>query len=244
MEKFVVAIDGPAGSGKSSISALIAEKKGFTHIDTGAMYRAVTLEALNRKINLEDENEYDFVNKINVSYEKGKTLLNGKDVSKEIRTEEVTNNASLVAKYKIVRDRMVEFQRQSASLGKVIMDGRDIGSIVLPNADLKIFLTAKAEERARRRCKENAEKGIESDFETILKEIKIRDYKDSHREIAPLKVCKDAVIVDTTNMTIDEVVNHISNLIDERYKKMTTKESSFEELLNSLNLKQYDLVIL
>lgn len=237
MKKFVVAIDGPAGSGKSSISAIIAEKKGFTHIDTGAMYRAVTLEALNRKINLEDENEYSFVNDIEILYKNGATFLNGKDVSKEIRSEDVTNNASLVAKFKIVRDRMLIFQRESAADGLIIMDGRDIGSIVLPNADLKIFLTAKAEERAKRRCKENAEKGIESDFETILKEIKIRDYKDSHREIAPLKVCKDAVIVDTTNMTIDEVVNHISNLIDERYKKMATKESSFEELLNSYESK-------
>jgi len=236
MEKFIVAIDGPAGSGKSSISSLIAEKEGFTHIDTGAMYRAVTLEALTRKINLENEEEYKFVNDIEVIYKDGKTLLNGKDVSKEIRSEEVTNNASLVSKFKIVRDRMVYFQRESAKEGKVIMDGRDIGSVVLPNADLKIYLTAKASERAKRRCLENKEKGIESDYDTILAEIKARDYKDSHREISPLKIADGAIFIDTTNMTIDEVVNKIISLINERDSKMS-KEPSFEELLNNYDAK-------
>ena len=240
MDKFVIAIDGPAGSGKSSISAIIAEKEGFTHIDTGAMYRAVTLEALNRKINLENEAEFNFVNDIEIVYKNGKTFLNGKDVSKEIRSNDVTNNASLVAKYKTVRDRMLVFQRKSAENGKVIMDGRDIGSIVLPNADLKIFLTAKAEERAKRRLKENQEKGIETDFETLLHEIKVRDYKDSHREIAPLKIADGAIMVDTTNMTIEQVVDHIINLIKERSKKMVKKDNnelSFEELLNNYDAK-------
>ena len=236
MEKFIVAIDGPAGSGKSSISAIIAEKEGFTHIDTGAMYRAVTLEALKRKINLENEDEYSFVNDIQVVYKDGKTYLNGEDVSTEIRKEDVTNNASAVAKVKLVREKMVEFQRESAKEGKVIMDGRDIGSVVLPNADLKIYLTAKASERAKRRCKENALKGIESDYETILNEIKVRDYKDSHREISPLKKVDDAIMVDTTEMTIDEVVNKIISLINERYNKMS-KEQSFEELLNDYSAK-------
>ena len=236
MEKFIVAIDGPAGSGKSSISAIIAEKEGFTHIDTGAMYRAVTLEALKRKINLENEDEYSFVKDIQVVYKDGKTYLNGEDVSTEIRKEDVTNNASAVAKVKLVREKMVEFQRESAKEGKVIMDGRDIGSVVLPNADLKIYLTAKASERAKRRCKENALKGIESDYETILNEIKVRDYKDSHREISPLKKVDDAIMVDTTEMTIDEVVNKIISLINERYNKMS-KEPSFEELLNDYSAK-------
>ena len=240
MDKFVVAIDGPAGSGKSSISSLIAEREGFTHIDTGAMYRAVALEALNRKINLEDENEFSFVKDIEVLYKDGKTYLNGKDVSKDIRTPEVSNNASLVSKYKTVRDRMLVFQRKSAENGKVIMDGRDIGTIVLPNADLKIFLTAKADERARRRLKENQEKGIESDFETILHDIKVRDYNDSHREIAPLKIAEGAVLVDTTKMTIEEVVNHIIKLINEKRGKSMAKEekSSFEQLLDDYDVKQ------
>ncbi len=239
MDKFVVAIDGPAGSGKSSISSLVAEREGFTHIDTGAMYRAVALEAINRKVNLEDENEFGFVKDIEVLYKDGKTYLNGKDVSKEIRTPEISSGASLVSKYKIVRDRMLIFQRKSAENGKVIMDGRDIGTIVLPNADLKIFLTAKADERARRRLKENKEKGIESDFETILHEIKVRDYNDSHRAIAPLKIAEGAILVDTTHMTIDEVIDHIIKLINEkRNKNMANKESSFEELLNSYDIKQ------
>ncbi len=239
MDKFVVAIDGPAGSGKSSISSLVAEREGFTHIDTGAMYRAVALEAINRKVNLEDENEFGFVKDIEVLYKDGKTYLNGKDVSKEIRTSEISSGASLVSKYKIVRDRMLIFQRKSAENGKVIMDGRDIGTIVLPNADLKIFLTAKADERARRRLKENKEKGIESDFETILHEIKVRDYNDSHRAIAPLKIAEGAILVDTTHMTIDEVIDHIIKLINEkRNKNMANKESSFEELLNSYDIKQ------
>ena len=237
MEKFIVAIDGPAGSGKSSISAIVAQREGFTHIDTGAMYRAVTLEALRRKINLDDEKEYNFVNEIEILYKEGKTLLNGVDVSNDIRTQEVTNNASLVAKYKTVRDRMVEFQRKSAEQGKVIMDGRDIGTVVLPNADLKIYLTAKAQERAKRRCKEYEQKGIPCEFDKILEEIKIRDYKDSHREIAPLKKADDAVFLDTTEMTIEEVVNKIISLINERYNKMANKEQSFEELLNNYDAK-------
>ncbi len=237
MDKFIVAIDGPAGSGKSSISAIVAEKEGFTHIDTGAMYRAVTLEALERKINLEDEKEFKFVNEIKIIYKDGKTILNGRDVSKEIRSQEVTNNASLVASYQTVRNKMLEFQRKSAEEGLVILDGRDIGSVVLPNADLKIYLTAKATERAKRRCAENALKGIESDYDTILKEIKARDYKDSHREISPLKIAEGAIFIDTTEMTIDEVVKKIIDLInDKRYKKMT-KEPSFEEMLNNYEQK-------
>ena len=212
---FIVAIDGPAGSGKSSISTIVADKLGFTHIDTGAMYRAVTLEALNRKINLENEIEYDFIDKIEIINKLGKTYLNGKDVSKEIREEIVTNNVSTVAKLARVRAKMVTFQRMS-SKGLVLMDGRDIGTVVLPNANLKIFLTASAECRAKRRCLQNKEMNIESDYETILKEIKERDYKDSHREISPLKKADDAILLDTSNMTIDEVVNTIINLINER----------------------------
>jgi cytidylate kinase len=203
------------------------------------MYREVEIEAINRNVNLEDENEFGFVKDIEVLYKDGKTYLNGKDVSKEIRTSEISSGASLVSKYKIVRDRMLIFQRKSAENGKVIMDGRDIGTIVLPNADLKIFLTAKADERARRRLKENKEKGIESDFETILHEIKVRDYNDSHRAIAPLKIAEGAILVDTTHMTIDEVIDHIIKLINEkRNKNMANKESSFEELLNSYDIKQ------
>lgn len=237
MDNFVVAIDGPAGSGKSSISKLVAKKLGFTHMDTGAMYRAVTLEALRRGINLENENEYSFLDEISILYKNDITYLNGKNVSKEIRTEEVTNNVSTPSKLKVVRDKMVHFQRKSCAEGKVLMDGRDIGTVVMPNADLKIFLTASAEERAKRRCKENELIGIESDYETILKEIKERDFKDSTREIAPLKKADDAILIDTTSLTIDEVVSKIINLINERLYSMENFELDMP-----MNLNVHDVV--
>lgn len=216
MENFQVAIDGPAGSGKSSISELVATKLGFVHIDTGAMYRAVTLEALRRKIDLNNEAEYSFVDSIEIVYINDKTFLNHEDVSEEIRSLEVTRNVSLVSSYKAVRDKMVQFQRLSAKNGYVLMDGRDIGTTVLPNADVKIFLTASPEERAKRRLKELEQKGIKESFETVLNDIKVRDYKDSHREISPLKKAEDAILVDTTSMTIEEVCNTIVSIVCER----------------------------
>ena len=228
MENFVVAIDGPAGSGKSSISKLIAKKMGFTHLDTGAMYRAVTLKALQLNIDLANENEYTFLDNVSIINTSDKTFLDGKDVSKEIRTKEVTNNVSTVAKLKSVRDKMVYFQRESAKHGKVLMDGRDIGTVVFPNADLKVFLTASAEMRAMRRCKENEANGLEANYEKILESIKERDYKDSHREIAPLVQAKDAILIDTTNMSIDEVCEAIIKLIKERFDKM--EEFNMENL--------------
>lgn len=219
MKNFVVAIDGPAGSGKSSISNLICEKIGFTHIDTGAMYRAVTLEALKRKIDVENENEYSFIDEISVIYKDGKVFLNGEDVSGFIRTQEVTNNASAVSRMKAVRDKMVHFQRECRNHGNILMDGRDIGTVVFPDADVKIFLTATPEVRAKRRCLENKELGIESDYDTVLEEIKARDYKDSHRAIAPLRKADDAILVDSTNMTMEEVTQEILKLINERLSK-------------------------
>ncbi len=230
MNNFIVAIDGPAGSGKSSISKIVAEKLGFTHLDTGAMYRAVTLEAIRRKINLENEDEYDFLDNISIIYKDDKIYLNNKDVSKEIRTDDVTLNVSTSSKIKKVRDKMVFFQRKSCENGKVIVDGRDIGTIVMPNADLKIFLTASAEERAKRRCKENELAGLESDYDIILNEIKERDFKDSTRKIAPLKKANDAILIDTTSLTIDEVVDKIINLINGRLYSMENFELDTKEL--------------
>lgn len=215
MKDFIVAIDGPAGSGKSSISDIVAKELGFTHIDTGAFFRAVTLEALNRGINLENEDEYSFLDEINVIYKEGKTYINDKDVSGLIRTSEISRNVSTPAKLKRVREKVIEFERKS-SFGKVIMDGRDIGTVVLPNANLKIFLTASNEERARRRFEQNKKMGIESDYNTILKDIIERDKKDSERAIAPLKQAIDAIAIDTTKMSIDEVSNKIIELINER----------------------------
>ena len=243
MDNFQVAIDGPAGSGKSSISSLVADKLNFTHLDTGAMYRAVCLEALRRKIDLDDENQYDFLNNIKILNVKKHTYLNDVDVSKEIRSEEVSSNVSRVSKLKIVREKMVEFQRHSALTGKVLMDGRDIGTTVLPNANVKIFLTASVECRALRRYKELQASGSNASLDDIKKSIEERDYMDSHREISPLVKAFDAILVDTTSMTIEEVCNKIVEIIEKRMNNME-QEKSFEELLNESikDLKVGDLV--
>jgi cytidylate kinase len=182
------------------------------------MYRAVTLEAMRRDIDLGDESQYNFIDSINLIYKNDKTLLEGEDVSDEIRSVPVTRNVSLVSSLKRVRDKMVDFQRESAKHGYVLMDGRDIGTVVLPNADCKIFLTATPEERAKRRLKELEEKSIKSDFKTVLEDIKLRDFKDSHRAIAPLKKADDAIEVDTTSMSIEQVCDRIIEIINERMK--------------------------
>lgn len=216
MDNFQVAIDGPAGSGKSTISKKVCDLLGFVHIDTGAMYRAVTLEALNRGIDLENSSEYDFLEDTNIIYENDKIFLNGKSVGREIRSTRVADNVSTVAKMAVVRNAMVKLQQKAASFGKIVMDGRDIGYVVLPNADVKIFLTASVEERAKRRYKEVIEQGRNEKFEDILENIKSRDFKDSNRELNPLRQAEDAILLDTTNMTIDEVVLEIVRIINER----------------------------
>lgn len=217
MGVFHVAIDGPAGSGKSTISNLIANKLGWTHIDTGAMYRAVTLEALNLKINMEEETEYNFLESTVISYTNDKILLNNIDVSMEIRSEEVTNNVSLVSSFPYVRKKMVDLQKIAAKGQNVIMDGRDIGTVVLQDADLKVFLNANVEERAKRRHKENVKKGKDSgEIHEVIKDIKTRDIKDSTRKESPLRKADDAIEIDTTYLTIEEVVNKIINLIEKK----------------------------
>lgn len=216
MDSFQVAIDGPAGSGKSTISKQVCNILGFVHIDTGAMYRAVTLEALNRGVDLEDPNSYDFLDEITISYENDKILLNGKSVGREIRSTRVADNVSTVAKMAVVRHKMVELQQKAAEHGRIIMDGRDIGYVVLPNADVKIFLTASVEERARRRFLENQAHGKEETYEEILEGIIARDYKDSHRDLNPLRQASDAILLDTTSLNIDEVVMEIVRIIKER----------------------------
>ncbi len=242
MKNFQVAIDGPAGSGKSSISEIVSKQLGFTHIDTGAMYRAVTLEAMRREIDLADEAQYNFIDTIVLTYEQDKTILEGEDVSSEIRSIPVTRNVSLVSSLKRVRDKMVYFQRESAKKGLVLMDGRDIGTCVLPKADLKIFLTASPEERAKRRLLELKGKGMETDFDSVLEDIKIRDYKDSHRAISPLMKASDAIEIDTTNMTIDEVAKKIIELIKERVDNMEQKETMEDLLTEGTTLKKGDIV--
>ena len=214
MQNFQVAIDGPAGSGKSTISKKVCDILGFTHIDTGAMYRAVTLEALNRGIDLENPESYAFLNDVSIVYENDKIILNGKSVGREIRSTRVADNVSTVAKMAVVREKMVELQQKAAMHGKILMDGRDIGYVVLPNANIKIFLTASVEERAKRRYKELS--NTETNYQEVLENIKTRDYKDSNRELNPLRQAEDAILLDTTNMTIDEVVAEIVRLINER----------------------------
>ena len=206
--KKIIAVDGPAGAGKSTVSKIVAARLGYTYIDTGAMYRAVAL-----KVFLTGKSVGDAIKDVDIKLdESGKIFLDGRDVTKEIRTPEISRGASDVAKFGLVREKLTQLQRAMATQGKVIMDGRDIGTQVLPNADLKIFLTASVEERARRRFKELKEKNLAADFEQIKKEISLRDKQDSEREIAPLAQAEDAVLLDSTNLTIEEVVAEILRL--------------------------------
>ena len=213
MAGFQVAIDGPAGSGKSTISKLIAEKLNITHIDTGAMYRAVTFEALRLGVDLEQESSYRFLETTKISYHDNDIYINEINVTDEIRSKGVTDNVSLVSSFPYVRKKMVEIQKIAASLGHVIMDGRDIGTVVIPHASLKIFLTAHVEERAKRRLLEKEKKGQKENFENLVQEISLRDKKDSSRVESPLKKADDAIEIDTTNLTIDQVVEKIIGLI-------------------------------
>lgn len=206
MHHFHIAIDGPAGSGKSSISKKLADILGFIHIDTGAMYRAVTLLAIEKHIDLSDESAYHFLQDTDITYTHDKIFIGSRDVSKDIRQDHVTKQVSLVSSLGYVRQLMVNLQKKAAQNQSVIMDGRDIGTVVLPKADLKIFLIAAIEERAKRRLRELDEK---IDLETMLEEIRIRDYKDSTRLIAPLIKASDAVVIDTTYLTQEQVVEAI-----------------------------------
>ena len=213
MKNLVVAIDGPAGAGKSTVAQLAARKLGCTYIDTGAMYRAVAWKTLQRKQPVTDELILDVVTDVHVelAYVEGKTTVSvdGTDVTGEIRTPEVTAIVSQVAALGPVRSRMVELQRRMAAKGSVLMDGRDIATSVLPDANVKIFLTASIEERARRRFKEMQEKGYNVSLEELQKDIAARDKADSEREISPLVQAPDAELLDTSNMGIDEVVQAI-----------------------------------
>ena len=209
-----VAIDGPAGAGKSTIAKAIAKKLGYVYVDTGAMYRAMALYFLRSNISKDDEAKISSVVddiSVSIKYEDGAqhVILNGEDVTGLIRTEEVGNIASATSVYGPVRTKLVALQQELAKTTDVIMDGRDIGTVVLPNADVKIFLTASVECRAKRRYDELVGNGLEADFDQIAKDIEERDYRDSHREISPLKQAEDAILVNSSDMTIDEVVSTI-----------------------------------
>lgn len=215
-----IAIDGPAGAGKSTIAKRLAKKLGFIYVDTGAMYRAMAYYFLQHNIDAKDENAiaaaYPDVD-VTITYENGEqqVLLNGENVNGVIRNEEVGNMASSTSVYPVVRKKLVELQRQLAKSADVIMDGRDIGTCVLPDAQVKIYLTASSATRAKRRYDELTEKGVSCDLAEIEKDIIDRDYRDMHRETSPLRQAEDAVLVDSSEMNIDEVVDAIYQVYSE-----------------------------
>jgi cytidylate kinase len=219
MKHYNIAIDGPAGAGKSTVAKRLAKELGFIYVDTGAMYRAMALYFLRNGI---EASQLDRIEQacrnvdVTIDYQNGEqhVLLNGEDVSRLIRTEEVGNMASASSVHKVVRLKLVELQRELAKKQNVVMDGREIGTFVLPDANLKVYLTASVSERARRRFGELKEKGIDADIKAIEKDIEERDHRDMTREFAPLKKAEDAVLVDSSDMTIDEVVDTIKSLIN------------------------------
>ena len=218
---FAIAIDGPAGAGKSTAARRAAENLNFIYVDTGAMYRTIGLYMLEHQVPVDREESLrkalDEI-RIELSYREGvqRMFLNGEDVSDRIRTEEVSAQASVVAAIPAVRGKLLDLQRDMAASQDVIMDGRDIGTNILPDAELKIYLTASVEERARRRYQEMVQKGAECSIEEIRKDIADRDYRDMHRETAPLRQAEDAVYLDTSDMTLDEVVAEITRLAKEK----------------------------
>ena len=219
MKQLVVAIDGPAGAGKSTVAKLAAKALGYTYIDTGAMYRAVAWKTLAERQPVTDALILDVVKDIDVrlSYDGGVThvFVDGQEITGEIRTPEVSHIVSQVAALGPVREKMVDLQRRMATEGGVLMDGRDIATHVLPNADVKIFLTASIEERAQRRWKEMKEKGYDMSLEELQKDIAARDKADSEREISPLVQADDATLLDTTGLSIDGVVARILAMCSE-----------------------------
>lgn len=214
----IVAIDGPAGSGKGTIAKILSDRLNLLNLDTGAMYRCVALACIRNKIGLDEEEKIiNEVDNLVINFKKVddvyKTFLNGEDVSKEIRENDVSKLVSQVSSIKGVRIKLVDLQRKIADNKDVVLEGRDIGTVVFPNADLKVYLDARPEVRAMRRYKENLEKGMKCSFEEILENINFRDYNDMHKEMGALKKAEDAVYIDSSEMTIDEVSSKIINLI-------------------------------
>lgn len=209
-----IAIDGPSGAGKSTIAKKLAEKIKFNYLDTGAMYRTYTYYYLKNNLDINDEKVInDNIKNINISIKDSKFYLDGEDVSEIIRGKDVTKNVSLVSSYKKIRENLVEMQRNIAKNSNIILDGRDIGSHVLKNADMKFFLTAKAEERARRRLEQSDNPNLS--FESVLNDIIRRDEFDSNRKITPLIKADDAILIDSTNLSIEEVIKLMINYLEE-----------------------------
>ena len=227
MKKITIAIDGHSSCGKSTMAKDLARELGYTYIDTGAMYRAVTLFAMRKGLFAEDgtidtETLQGLMGEGSIAQKniEGKTItfLNGEDVEKEIRSLEVSSHVSPIAALPFVREKMVEQQREMGREGGIVMDGRDIGTVVFPNAELKIFVTASAEVRAQRRYKELIEKGMPASYEDILKNVTERDYMDSHRAVSPLRPADDAVILDNSNLTIAEQKQWLLDLVEKNTK--------------------------
>lgn len=217
-----IAIDGPAGAGKSTIAKRLAGELGYYYVDTGAIYRTVAyfmdLWGVSPK-DIDGVTRYIDELTVGIEYDEDglqHMIMNGMDVTDDIRTPEISQKASLISAHACVREMLLDMQREVAREHNVVMDGRDIGSVVLPKADVKIFLTASAQVRARRRTDELTAKGQKADFQTILKQIEQRDYQDTHREIAPLKMCRDSIKLDTSEMNIDEVVAKMKSIIAEK----------------------------
>ncbi len=219
MKKILIAIDGPAGSGKSTTARLVARKLGYVYIDTGAMYRAMTLQVLNSKLDpVNEAGVVELARRTAISLVNGgelRVILDGVDVTEAIRSEEVTNNVSLVSSYPAVRELMVAKQREIGSSKGCVIDGRDIGTVVFPDADLKFYMVADIMERARRRQEELSSNGAELPIVQVVRELNERDFKDSTRQTSPLRKAEDAIEIDTTKLTIDEQVEIILNYANE-----------------------------
>lgn len=228
MKKMNIAIDGPASAGKSTIAKKVAEQLGYIYLDTGAMYRTLTYAALSNEVDLQDEDAlHTLLKGIRITFstaenEMQRVFLNDEDVTDSIRSEEVTQNVSLVSSFAKVREEMVARQKSIARSGGVVMDGRDIGTVVLPDAEVKIFMTATAEERALRRYKENIAKGMTTSLEELTEDMKRRDHLDSTRSVSPLKKAEDAIVLDSTHLEIDEVVKQILGIIEVRLNPLQT----------------------
>ncbi|MBS2993762.1 (d)CMP kinase ['Santalum album' aster yellows phytoplasma] len=218
MKSFKIAIDGPAGSGKSTISKKLSQKLGWNHIDTGAMFRALTLYLLENKVSWHHEKSLNqALDKINLSYSCNKIFLNQEEVSLKIKSLDVEKHVSSVALIPAVRTKLLKLQKEiCANTPNLIMDGRDIGTVVMPDANLKIFLTANITKRALRKQQEDAQKGKITDIAQIMKQLKERDHKDYHRQLAPLSKALDAILLDTTELSIDELIAKIIALIDKK----------------------------
>ena len=211
MSNYIIALDGPSGSGKSTIANLLANKLKISYLNTGSMYRALTLYFLENNIKNSENIDIKILKKINIDINEDKVFLNGKDVSQEIRDKEVTENVSWVSSIPVVREYLVEMQRKISKNKSIILDGRDIGTVVFPDAKYKFYLDASSFVRAKRRFEQNE---IDKSFEEIKKDIEKRDYLDSHREISPLKKAEDAIEIDSSDLTIDQTIEKILEKMD------------------------------